>query len=148
MIRIANINFDIQNPATLESFQRGSQTHDGWSEFWFDDYASFQTAYNSPEWEAMEADGATLFMPQKGIVIGHEYVQKDDSWQPRDYGAIRLSEEQIRERLKEDGYVSMAGDAAAPAKIKAAAAAGKLGVWTPHHLVTLDESNIDARPER
>jgi uncharacterized protein (TIGR02118 family) len=138
----------IQNPATLESFRRGTQTHDGWSEFWFDDYASFQTAYNSPEWQAMEADGATLFMPQKGIVIGNEYVQKDDSWKPRDYGALTLSEEQVRQRLNEEGYVSIAADPAAPANIKAAAAAGKLGVWTPHHLVTLDESSIDARPER
>jgi uncharacterized protein (TIGR02118 family) len=138
----------IQCPATLDSFKRGSQTHDGWSEFWFDDYAAFQRAYRSPEWAAMEADGRTLFMPEKGVVIGHEYVQKDDSWKPRDYGSLVLNEDQIRERLKSEGYASVAADPQAPAKIKAAAAAGKLGVWTPHHLVTLDQSSIDARPER
>ena len=138
----------IQNPAALESFRRGTQTHDGWSEFWFDNYAAFQTAYHSPEWAAMEEDGKTLFMPQKGIVIGHEYVQKDDSWKPRDYGALGLGDDAIRDRLRSEGYTSLAVDPSVPAKIRAAAEAGKLGVWTPHHLVTLDESNIDARPER
>jgi uncharacterized protein (TIGR02118 family) len=138
----------IQCPAALASFNRGSQTHDGWSELWFDDYAAFQRAYHSPEWAAMEEDGKTLFMPEKHIVIGHEYVQKDDSWKPRDYGVLGLSEDQIRERLKREGYGPVADDPSVPGRIKAAAAAGKLGVWTPHHLVTLDDSNIDARPER
>jgi hypothetical protein len=95
----------------------------------------------------MEADGATLFMAEKGIVIGREYVQKDESWKPRDYGALGLSEDQIRDRLRSEGYGSLAADPSVPAKLKAAAAAGRLGVWTPHHLVTLDESSIDARPE-
>jgi hypothetical protein len=95
----------------------------------------------------MEEDGRTLFMPEKHIVIGHEYVQKDDNWKPRDYGALDLNDDQIRERLKRDGYASLAADPSAPGKIKAAVAAGKLAVWTPHHLVTQDESNIDARPE-
>ena len=138
----------IQNHVVLESFAYGTSTHDGWSEFWFDDYWSFQQATKSPEWAAMEADGATLFCPEKGIVIGREYVQKDETWKPRDYGALPLSEYEIRARLQREGYRSLAQDPSAPAKIRAAAAAGKLGVWTEHHLVTLDESNIDARPER
>ena len=138
----------IQCPVALESIARGSSTHDGWSEFWFDDYAAFQRAVASPEWAAMEADGATLFMKEKGIVIGSEYVQKDETWKPRDYGALSMSEDEIRARLQREGYRSLAQDPSAPAKIRAAAAAGKLGVWTEHHLVTLDESNIDARPER
>jgi uncharacterized protein (TIGR02118 family) len=146
--RLPGLRRYIQCPVTLESFKRGTTTHDGWSEFWFDDYAAFQRAYHSPEWAAMEEDGRTLFMPEKGIVIGREYVQKDESWKPRDYGALGLTEDQIRERLRSEGYTSVAADPTAPAKIKAAAAAGKLGVWTPHHLVTLDGSNIDARPER
>jgi uncharacterized protein (TIGR02118 family) len=138
----------IQCPVALESFDRASSTHDGWSEFWFDDYASFQRAYASPEWAAMEEDGKTLFLPQKHIVIGREYIQKDENWKPRDYGASGLSEDEIRERLARDGYGPQAADPTIPGKIKAAVAAGKLGVWTPHHLVTLDESNIDARPAR
>ena len=137
----------IQNHVVLESLTRGTSTHDGWSEFWFDDYPSFQRAVKSPEWTAMEADGATLFMPEKGIVIGHEYLQKDDSWKARDWGALSLSEDEIRARLQKEGYTSLlAADPAAPAKIKAAAAKNQLGVWTPEHLVTLDETRIDTRP--
>ena len=138
----------IQNPVVLDYLPRGTMTHDGWSEFWFDDYAAFQAAVKSPEWAAMEADGKTLFCEQKGIVIGTEYVQKDESWKPRDYGALSMSEDEIRGRLEQEGYVSLAADASVPAKIKAAAAKGLLGVWTPHHLVTLDESRIDSRPEK
>ena len=139
----------IQCHAVLEGFTRGGSTHDGWSEFWFDDYASFKRAVASPEWAAMEADGATLFAPQKGIVIGREYLQKDDSWKPRDWGALALSESEIEARLRKEGYDSLlAADPQAPAKIKAAAAKNQLGVWTPEHLVTLDETRIDARPHR
>jgi uncharacterized protein (TIGR02118 family) len=139
----------IQTTALLEQFQRGTQTHDGFSEFWFDDYDSFVRATQSPEWAAMEEDGRTLFCEAKGIVIGREYVQKDDSWAPRDYGALLMSEDQIRERLLSEGYGAVLdSDPAAPAKIKAAAEKKQLGVWTPDHLVTLDESRIDARPVR
>lgn len=137
-----------QNHAYLEAFTRGGMTHDGWSEFWFDDFASFRKAVASPEWRAMQADLRTLFCREMGIVIGTEYVQKDESWQPRDYGALSTSEGEIRERLRREGYAELAADMAAPARIKAAAAANKLGVWTPDHLVTLDESRIDARPAR
>ncbi len=59
-----------------------------------------------------------------------------------------MTEDEIRTRLRNEGYGSLARDPQAPAKIKAAAVAGKLGIWTPHHLVTLDESRIDVRPER
>ena len=139
----------IQTTALLEQFQRGTQTHDGFSEFWFDDFAAFQKAVASPEWKAMEEDGRTLFCEQKGIVIGREYVQKDDSWKPRDYGALGMSEDEIRARLESEGYKALlAEDPKAPEKIKAAAARDQLGVWTPDHLVTLDESRIDARPVR
>jgi uncharacterized protein (TIGR02118 family) len=139
----------IQNTALLDQFQRGTQTHDGFSEFWFDDFESFQRATRSPEWAAMEVDGKTLFCEQKGIVIGREYIQKDDSWKPRDYGSNSLSEDEVRARLLKEGYGALlAADPAAPAKIKAAAAKNQLGVWTEHHLVTLDESRLDARPAR
>src|SRR5690606_31239971 len=70
----------IVNPVVLEGLTAGTSTHDGWSELWFDDYVAFQKAYRSPEWATMEADGATLFSPQKGVVIGREYVQKDEDW--------------------------------------------------------------------
>jgi uncharacterized protein (TIGR02118 family) len=139
----------IVNPVVLDSLARGGSTHDGWSEFWFDDFGSFQQAVSSPEWAAMEADGATLFCPEKAIVIGREYVQKDDTWKPRDYGALSMTEDDIRERLKSEGYGRLLTNTPdAPAKIKAAAAGNLLGVWTDEHLVTLDDSRIDARPDR
>jgi hypothetical protein len=89
-----------------------------------------------------------MFCEEKGIVIGTEYVQKDESWKPRDYGALGMTEDEIRERLQREGYAEVAADPDAPGMIKAAAARGQLGVWTPDHLVTLDESRIDARPKR
>ncbi len=52
--------------AALQAFQLRNMTHDGWSELWFDDYAAFQRAVASPEWQAMEADGATLFHEAEG----------------------------------------------------------------------------------
>ena len=125
-----------------------NMTHDGWSELWFDDYTTFRAAIATPEWQAAQEDAKTLFLPSMGIVIGTEYVQKDETWQPRDYGALSLSEDGIRERLVREGYKTLAADPTAPAKIKAAASTEMLGVWTPEHLVTLDESRIDARPER
>jgi uncharacterized protein (TIGR02118 family) len=146
--KIPGLRRYIQNHVVLDMLARGNMTHDGWSEFWFDDYPSFVAAGKSPEWAAMEADGKTMFCEKKDLVIGTEYVQKDESWKPRDYGALSMSEDEIRKRLEAEGYVSLAADPSAPAKIKAAAAAQKLGVWTPHHLVTLDDSHIDARPEK
>ena len=138
----------IQNHVVLESLSRGTSTHDGWSEFWFDDFWSFQQATKSPEWAAMEEDGATLFCPQKGIVIGREYVQKDENWKPRDYGALSLSEDEIRARLLKDGYKSMSQDPAVAARIKSAAQKGQIAVWTPEHLCVYGDAIIDARPQR
>jgi hypothetical protein len=59
-----------------------------------------------------------------------------------------MSEDEIRARLTREGYAAVAADPQAPAKIKAAAGKNMLGVWTDEHLVTLDESRIDARPVR
>ena len=146
--RVPGVRRYVQCHGVLEAMNRGTNTHDGWSEMWFDDFASFQSAVASPEWKAMEEDGRTLFCEEKGIVIGTEYIQKDDSWRPRDYGVLAMTEDQVRERLKSEGYTSLASDPKAPATILAAAAKEKLGVWTPEHLVTLDDTQLDARPDR
>ena len=138
----------VQNHAVLKALGRSSNTHDGWSELWFDDVRSFQAAVASPEWKAADEDARTLFSRGMGIVIGREYVQKDESWQPRDYGVLAMSHDEIRQRLVTEGYQSLANDSDAPNKIRNAAASGRLGVWTPEHLVTLDDSQIDARPDR
>jgi uncharacterized protein (TIGR02118 family) len=140
----------IQNPAHLEAFEknRGGQTHDGWSEFWFDDYEAFLRAYHSPEWAAMAADGKTLFHPKMGIVIGHEYVQKDETWKPRTYGALEMTDDQIRMRLLAQGYKSIASDPNVPARIKAAASKGQLAVWTDDHFAMFGDHVYDIRPQR
>ena len=140
----------LQCPAYLESFHRsnGGQSHDGWSEFWFDDYEAFLRAYQSPEWAAMEADCQTLFQPKKGIVIGHEYVQKDETWKPRDYGALNMTDDQIRIRLLAQGYKSLASDPNIPARIKAAAAKGQIAVWTDDHFAMFGDHIYDIRPQR
>ena len=76
-------------------------------------------------------------------------MQKDENWKPRDYGALTMSEDEIRARLLKEDYGDLLRRTPdAPAKIKAAAQNNLLGVWTPEHLVTLDESRIDARPSR
>ena len=59
-----------------------------------------------------------------------------------------MSEDDIRARLREQGYATLAADPGAPAAIKQAAADEALAVWTDEHLVTIDASRIDARPER
>jgi hypothetical protein len=65
------------------------------------------------------------------------------------YDAMNASwgEDDIRSRLEHDGYVSLAAGPEIPRKIKAAAATGTLAVWTAEHLVTIDASRIDARPQ-
>jgi uncharacterized protein (TIGR02118 family) len=138
----------IQNHVVLESIAIGASTHDGWSELWFDDYWSFQQATKSPEWAAMEADGATLFCQEKGVVIGREYVQKDEDWKPRDYGALSLTEAEISARLLKEGYKSLSCDPAVAARIKNAAQKGQIAVWTPDHLCIYGDFVIDARPQR
>jgi hypothetical protein len=57
-----------------------------------------------------------------------------------------MSESDIRDKLRQQGYKSLADDASAAAKIKAADEANLLAVWTDEHIVTIDASRIDARP--
>ena len=110
---------------------------------------AYKAAGKSPEWAAMEADGATLFAERKQCVIGQEYVQKDESWKPRDYGALTMTEDEIRAKLQEQGYGhALEAEPDIPARLKASAAKGKIAVWTPYHLASYDEPWIDARPKR
>jgi uncharacterized protein (TIGR02118 family) len=147
-VKLPGLRRYIVNPVVPESLATGTSTHDGWSELWFDDYVAFQKAYRSPQWAAMEEDGATMFYKEKGIVIGREYVQKDENWKPRDYGALSMTEEEIRARLLKEGYKSLSADPAVAKRIKEAAASGKLAVWTPEHIAACTNPPIDARPQR
>jgi len=136
----------VQNHGLLEAYAGRRQTHDGWSEVWFDDLASLQAAVRSDEWRALREDGASLFAQPLGVVVARERVQKDLDWAYHDWGVGALSEDEVRRRLADDGYAALAADPDAPARIKRAAARQALAVWTREHLVTIDESRIDARP--
>ena len=96
----------------------------------------------------MEEDGKTLFHPKQGVVIGREYVQKDESWKPRDYGALSMTEDEIRNRLLKQGFKSLSADPQAPARIRAAAEKGQLAVWTEDHIAVFGDYVYDARPQR
>jgi uncharacterized protein (TIGR02118 family) len=145
--RLPGLRRYIQNHGLLDNYKAGTATHDGWSELWFDDHASFQRAYKSPEWQAMEEEGRSLFYQKKDYVIGREYIQKNENWQPRDFGALSMTEDQIRERLASQGYKTLAADPTVPGRIKSAAAKGKIAVWTWEHLCVWEEPWIDARPD-
>jgi uncharacterized protein (TIGR02118 family) len=136
----------VQNHALPEAYAGRRQTHDGWSELWFDDLAALQAAVRSDEWQALVDDGATLFAQPMGVCVARERVQKDLDWTYHDWGVGELTEEEVRERLVGDGYTTLANDPDAPAKLEAAAAREALAVWTREHLVTIDDSAIDARP--
>jgi len=140
----------VQNHAIPYAYAGGLQTHDGWSELWFDDLASLHAAAASPEWAAMEEDGATLFARPIGVGVARERIQKDPrgGWTYSDWGVGAMSEDEIRDRLRAQGYTQLAEDPDGPAKLKRAAADEALIVWTDEHLVTIDAENIDARPDR
>lgn len=138
----------VQNHAVPEANAWGTQTHDGWAEMWFDDLGALEAALASPEWQTVAEDGRTLFTQPVGVGVARERIQKDLDWTYRDFGVGDLDEAGIAERLADEGFGALANDAAAPSQIKAAAMAGTLAVWTPEHLVTIDASRIDARPER
>jgi uncharacterized protein (TIGR02118 family) len=144
--RVPGLRRYVQNHAVLTAYAGGGQSHDGWSELWFDDLASLHRAVASPQWAELREDGATLFARPMGVGVARERIQKDLDWSYNDWGVTALSEDEIRQRLKADGFTDLAEDADAPRKIKAAAAAEALAVWTSEHLVTTDESAIDARP--
>jgi uncharacterized protein (TIGR02118 family) len=140
----------VQNHAIPDAYANGTQTHDGWAEMWFDDLDSLRAAIASPEWLAVTEDGATLFAQPVGVGVARERIQKDPAggWTPNDWGATAMSEEEIRDRLADQGYAGLAADPDAPRQIKAAAQRDALAVWTGEHLVTIDDSGIDARPEK
>ena len=145
--RVPGLRHYDQYHAVPEGYAAGMNTHDGWSELWFDDVSSLRAAVESPEWQALAEDGATLFAQPMGVGVARERVQKDATWTPRDWGAGEMGEDDVRALLAEQGYATLAADPGAPAAIKRAAADDALAVWTDEHLVTFDASNIDARPE-
>jgi uncharacterized protein (TIGR02118 family) len=147
--KIPGLRRYVQNHAVPEAYVgKTTQTHDGWAEMWFDDIPSLQAARKSPEWQALSEDGKTLFTYPMGTGLARERIQKDLDWQYNDWGVNALSEDEVRQRLQKDGYKRLAADAKAPGQIKAAASKKALAVWTWEHIVTIDGSHIDERPEK
>jgi uncharacterized protein (TIGR02118 family) len=138
----------VQNHVLPESYALRGTTHDGWAELWFDDLAALRRAQASPAWAAAGEDGLSFFAQPIGIGVARELVQKGEGCTRVEPDFASWSEGEIRTRLEKEGYVSLLADADAPGRIKAAAQAGALAVWTAEHLVTIDSSRIDARPER
>jgi len=137
----------VQNHAIPNAYAGRGQTHDGWSELWFDDYPALQRAAASEEWAVVRQHAETLFARPIGIGVARERIQKDFDWTYNDWGVGAMSEEAIHARLAEQGYQTLAADTRIPAQIKSAATANALAVWTSEHIVTIDESRIDARPD-
>jgi uncharacterized protein (TIGR02118 family) len=146
--RIPGLRRYVQNHAVLAAYAAGGQTHEGWSELWFDDLGALRAALDSPEWAELGADGAMLFAAPMGVGVAREGVQKDESWRYDDFGVGDMSEDEVRARLAADGYTELAADPDAPRVLKRAAADEALAVWTSEHLVTIDESDLDLRPAR
>jgi uncharacterized protein (TIGR02118 family) len=138
----------VQNHAVPAAYAGGRQSHDGWSELWFDDLAALHGAVASAAWQVLREDGATLFARPIGVGVARERIQKDLDWTYHDWGVGALDEAAVHQRLVEGGFSELAADPGAPSKIKAAAEGRTLAVWSAEHLVTIDESRIDARPQR
>ncbi len=146
--RIPAVRRYVQNHGIREAYSKRDMTHDGWAEIWFDSLEAMWQAQQSPEWAELRADGDTLFTRVMGVGVAQELVQKEIDVPVRHWGAIEMSEDEIRDKLREQGYTSLASDRDGPRKLKAADEAGALCVWTWEHIVTIDESALDIRPER
>ncbi len=69
----------VQNHAVLAAYGLANRqmTHAGFSELWFDDLTSLQTAATTAEWQAAREDGKRLFAEPVGLVIARERIQKE-----------------------------------------------------------------------
>ena len=146
--RVPGLRRYVQNHGLAEAYATGNQTHDGWSELWFDDLASLHRAVASPQWQELREDGATLFAGNMGIGVAREKIQKEFDWTYNDWGVPALDEDGVRRRLEDYGFSSLAADKDAARRIKEAADHQALAVFSREHVVTIDESRIDARPDR
>jgi uncharacterized protein (TIGR02118 family) len=145
--RIPAVRRYVQNHAIRDAYGRRDMTHDGWAEIWFDSLEACRQAQQSPEWAELREDGKTLFSYPMGVGVARELVQKEIGAEPRRWGAADMTEGEIKEKLLSQGYRALAADPDGPRKLKAADESGALCVWTREHIVTIDESAIDARPE-
>jgi uncharacterized protein (TIGR02118 family) len=138
----------VQNHALPAAYAGESQTHDGWSELWFDDLDALRRAVASPEWRAVRDHAGMLFAQPAGVGVARERVQKHLGWEYNDWGVGAMDPQEVRRRLLEEGYTTLAADPDGPGKLRRAAANQALAIWNREHLVTIDETHLDVRPER
>ena len=138
----------VQNHAIPDVYPRGRQTHDGWSELWFDDLRVTSIARSRRHsGRCCTRMAATLFARPMGIGVARERIQKDSHWTYNDWGVGLLDEEGIVSRLRAGRFSQLAADpgsASGDQDQAAAADSETLAVWSDEHLVTIDESRIDA----
>ena len=84
--RVPGLRRYVQNHAIPGAYVGRTQTHDGWSELWFDDLPALHDAVKSAEWQALREDGATLFTYPLSVGVGRERMQKDLDWTYNDWG--------------------------------------------------------------
>lgn len=75
--RLPGLRRYVQNHALPELAGIRPMTHDGFSEAWWDDLESLHQARTSREWEALSADGETLFAYPMAVIVARETVIKD-----------------------------------------------------------------------
>jgi uncharacterized protein (TIGR02118 family) len=74
--RLPGIRRYVQNHPPREAYAIRPATHDGFSEAWWDDLESLHQSRNSPEWDALSADGQTLFAYPMATVVARETIIK------------------------------------------------------------------------
>ena len=75
--RVPGLRRYVQNHGIPAAYPIRPNTHDGFSELWFDDLAALQRARESPEWAALSKDGQTLFAYPMSVVVAREGIIKD-----------------------------------------------------------------------
>jgi uncharacterized protein (TIGR02118 family) len=75
--KLPGIRRYVQNHTLPETYAIRPTTHDGFSEAWWDDLESLYASRKSPEWDALSADGQTLFSYPMAVVVARETIIKD-----------------------------------------------------------------------
>jgi len=75
--RLPGMRRYVQNHSLPEAHAVRPVTHDGWSEAWWDNLESLHQSRTSPEWQALSADGQTLFSYPMAVIVARETIIKD-----------------------------------------------------------------------
>ena len=137
-----------QYHAVLEGYADGTNTHDGWSELWFDDVSLAARRGRLAGVAGARARTARRCSRSRWASASHASAsRRTRRWTYHDWGVGDMSEDDVRALLR--------GARLRDARRRPGRAAARssrpppteaLAVWTDEHLVTFDASAIDARP--